>query len=234
MKNKSAGEMIKAPLALWTRLTALGTVKPMTHMMDNKASEDYKKEIQKNCTIQFVPPDNHRCNLAEQAMQTFKNHFKRILAGVEDTFPMRLWDRLLPQTILTLNFLRQPNAVPTVLAHQYVHGNFDYNKMPLAPIGCAVQLHQSSTKRASWAVNSIDGWYLQTLPEHYQCHMIYVKQTKSKRVSDTVSFKMKYITQPTMTPADTIIKALNKNLTQALKGKKQCKGIRADQSTQET
>jgi hypothetical protein len=51
MKNKSAGEMIKAYLALWTRPTALGTVKPTTHTMDNKASEEYKKEIQKNCTI---------------------------------------------------------------------------------------------------------------------------------------------------------------------------------------
>jgi hypothetical protein len=104
MKNKSAREMIKTYLALWTCLTALGTVKPMTHIMDNKASEEYKKEIQKNCTIQLVPPDNHRCNLVEQAIQTFKNHFKAILAVVDGTFPMRLWDRLLPQMILTLNF----------------------------------------------------------------------------------------------------------------------------------
>ncbi len=105
MKTKSAGEMIKAYLALWTHLTALGTVKATTHIMDNKASEEYKKEIQKNCTIELVPPDNHRRNLTEQAIQTFKNHFKAILAGVDDTFPMRLWDRLLPQMILTLNFL---------------------------------------------------------------------------------------------------------------------------------
>ena len=50
--------------------------------------------------------------------------------------------------------------------------------------------------------------YLQTSPEHYQCHVIYVKQTKSKRVSDTVFFKKKYITQPTMTQSDIISKAL--------------------------
>jgi hypothetical protein len=51
-------------------------------------------------------------------------------------------------------------------------------------------------------------------------------------VSGTVFFKTKYITQPTMTPADTIIKALN-DLTQALK-KKQCKRIRTNQDTQKT
>lgn len=122
MKNKSTGEMIKAYHTLWT-------VKPMTPIMDNKASEEYKKEIWKNYTIQLVPPDNHRRNLAERAIQTFKNHFKTILAGVDNTFQMRLWDKLLPQTILTLNLLRQLNAVPTVSAYQYDNGNFDYNKI---------------------------------------------------------------------------------------------------------
>jgi hypothetical protein len=48
--------------------------------MDNKASEECKKEIRKKCMIQLVPPDNHRQNLAEQAIQTFKNPFKAILA----------------------------------------------------------------------------------------------------------------------------------------------------------
>ncbi len=60
MKNKSEGAIIKAYLALWTRLTANGTVKPTTHILDNEASEGYKAEIRKNCTIQLVPPDNHR------------------------------------------------------------------------------------------------------------------------------------------------------------------------------
>jgi hypothetical protein len=124
--------MIKAYQALWTRLTASGTVKPKTHILDNEASAEFKKEIQKNCMIQLVPPHNHRQNLAERAIQTFKSHFKSILAGVDDSFPMRLWVRLLPQAVLTLN-LRQSNAVPTISAWQYVHGNCDYNKMPREP-----------------------------------------------------------------------------------------------------
>ncbi len=92
-------------------------------------------------------------------------------------------------------------------------------------MGCAAQLHQSSTKQASWAENLIDRWYLQTSPEHYQYHMMYVKQKKSERVSGTVFFKTKYITQPTIiTPADIIIKALN-GLTQALKVGNKVKGL---------
>jgi hypothetical protein len=46
----------------------------------------------------------------------------------------------------------------------------------------------------------------------------------SERVSDTVFFKTKYITQPTLTPADIITKALN-DLTKALKGKNNDEGV---------
>lgn len=223
LKNKSEGAMIKAYLALWKRLTAKGTVKPTTHILDNEASAAFKAEIKKNCTIQLVPPDNHRRNLAERAIQTFKNHFKSVIAGVDNNFPMHLWDRLLPQTVLTLNLLRQSNVAPTVSAYQYVNGPFDYNKMPLAPMGCAVQIHERSERRGSWAMNSVDGWYLRTSDEHYRCHEIYVKHTRSVRISDTVHFKHKHITAPTLTPEDTIVKALN-DLTEALRDRRNTKG----------
>ena len=49
------------------------------------------------------PPDTHRSNLAERAIQTFKNHFVSILLGVDRSFLIKLWDRLLPQAVLTLN-----------------------------------------------------------------------------------------------------------------------------------
>jgi hypothetical protein len=58
-KNKTAGSMIEAYLALWKQLTASGMVKPTTHLLDNKASEEFKAEIRKKCTIKLVPPDNH-------------------------------------------------------------------------------------------------------------------------------------------------------------------------------
>ena len=223
LKNKSEGAMINAYLALWQRLTAKGTVKPTTHILDNEASAAFKAEIKKNCTIQLVPPDNHRRNLAERAIQTFKNHFKAVLAGVDDNFPMHLWDRLIPQTILTLNLLRQSHVAPTVSAYQYVHGTFDYNKMPLAPMGCAVQIHERSEKRGSWAMNSVDGWYLRTSDEHYRCHEVYVKRTRGVRISDTVHFKHRHITNPTLTPEDTIVRALT-DLTEALRERRNTKG----------
>ncbi len=193
-------------------------------MFNNKASEAFKIEIRKNCKIQLVPPDNHRQNLAERAIQTFKNHFKAIITGVDDSFPMRLWDKLLPQTILTLNLLRQSNVAPTVSAYAYINGSFDYNAMPLAPMGCAVQMHESTNRRTTWAENSINGWYLHTSPEHYWCHIIHMKKTRSEQISDMVWFKHKYITQPHITAADKIVKAIN-NLTCASKGKNNMDGL---------
>jgi hypothetical protein len=68
MKSKTEGAMIKAHLILWEQLTANRTVKPTAHIMDKRASAEYKKEIQKNCTIQLVLPNNHRQNLAERAI----------------------------------------------------------------------------------------------------------------------------------------------------------------------
>jgi hypothetical protein len=44
MKNKSEGSIIKSYLALWTRLTASGTVRPTTHILNNEASAMYKAE----------------------------------------------------------------------------------------------------------------------------------------------------------------------------------------------
>jgi hypothetical protein len=51
-----------------------------------------------------------------------------------------------------------------------------------------------------------------------------VKKTRSERISVTVWFKLKYITQPNVTPVDQIVKAI-KDLTCALKGRKNTEGL---------
>jgi hypothetical protein len=81
MKKKMEGSMIKAYQALWARLTASGAVKPTTHLLDNEALAAYKAEIKNNCTIQLVPPDNHRRNLAEQAIQNLQEPFQSGSSG---------------------------------------------------------------------------------------------------------------------------------------------------------
>ncbi len=137
MQDSRESSPIKAYNTLWVRVTNSGKVRPMVHILDNEASELFKEEIRKNCDLQLVPPDTHRLNLAECAIQTFKSHFIAISAGLDPSFPITLWDRLLPQAILTLNLLRQAKVDPSVSAYQFMHREFDYNKMLLAPLGCA-------------------------------------------------------------------------------------------------
>jgi hypothetical protein len=143
------------------------------------------------------------------------------LAGVADDFPQNLWDHLLPQTEITLNLIWQSNAMPTVSAYAHLSGPFDYNKMPLAPMGCEAQIHEKTNKQGTWAYHSVDGWYLFTSPEHMCTHTCYVKATKSECHLDTVHFKHKNITNPTITHANKVMQALAecvKTITGAMGG----------------
>ena len=190
------------------------------HVMDNECSDKMKELVKSECMLELAPPGCHRRNLAEIGIKLFKNHFLSIMSGVDKSFPTYLWDKLLPQAELTLNLLRQSNATPSVSAYAHLFGNFDYNRMPLAPMGCAVQIHEDADKRGSWSPHTVDGWYLGTSPDHYRSHIIHVKGTKADRISETVFFKHKYLTNPTVTHADKVINAA-RALCEALSRKKQ-------------
>ena len=146
MKDHRDNSMIQAYQNLWARTMQNQKEKPSLHILDNEASTNFKTAIKTNCNLQLIPPDTHQQSLAERAIQTFKSHFIAILAGVDPTFPMNLWDHLVPQTVVTLNQSRQSNVATTMSAYQHVNGPFDYNKMPLAPLGCAVQMHESTSR----------------------------------------------------------------------------------------
>ena len=104
--------------------------------MDNEASTAIKKLLtQCDTKFQLVEPHNHRVNAAERAIHTFKNHFIAVLCTVDKDFPLQLWDRLLPQTMLTLNLLRTSRINPRLSAEAQLNGNFDFNKTSLAPPG---------------------------------------------------------------------------------------------------
>ena len=209
MKSRKDAEMVRAYRVMMARLKRAGIV-PKKHIMDNEVSENMKNIIRDDCKmeLELVPPGCHRRNAAEVAIRNFKAHFLSVLAGVSEDFPINLWDRLLPQTEITLNLLRQSNATPTVSAYAHLSGPFDYNKMPLAPMGCGAQVHEKTDKRGTWSFHSVDGWYLYTSPEHYRTHVCQVKSTRSERLTDTVQFNHKRITNPTITNADKIMTAM--------------------------
>ncbi|KAL7487795.1 hypothetical protein ACHAW6_013376, partial [Cyclotella cf. meneghiniana] len=137
-----------------------------------------------------------------------RNTKMNILAGVSDDFPLKLWDKVLPQVEITIDLLCQSNATPIVSAYTHFNGPFDYNKMPLALMTCNVQIHEKKEKHGTWAFHSVDGWYLNTLPEHYHMHKCHIKSTNSEYLSDTVHFHYKHMTNPTITLADKLMNVL--------------------------
>ena len=56
--------------------------------MDNEISAEILNALkQKEVNYQLVPPHTHRRNLAERAIQTYKNHLKAELANADPAFP---------------------------------------------------------------------------------------------------------------------------------------------------
>ena len=211
LQSRTSKSLTKAYQAIFQRWKATGVICPNWHILDNEAPEELKQAIRENkCRVELTPADQHRRNAAERAIQTFKGHFISVLAGVANGFPINEWDKLLPQTILTLNLLWQSNVAPNISAYAYHHGSFDYNRMPIAPMGCSVQFHIKPGRRTTFGEHSGDGFNLTTSADHYRTHIIFCKTTRAKRLADTVFFKHKYITQPTVTPVDAIVNAFTK------------------------
>jgi hypothetical protein len=141
MKSRYATEWVKAFDSIHQERTFKG-FKPRLQTLDNEATTALKNFCTvNNIAYQLVPPHFHRRNAAERAIRTFKEHFVAGLYSVKPSFPMHLWDRLLPQAEITLNLLRTSRLHPQLSAAAHYHGLVDYNKTAFAPPGCKIIAH---------------------------------------------------------------------------------------------
>eukprot|EP00956_Cyclotella_meneghiniana_P023402 scaffold45578_cov41-Cyclotella_meneghiniana.AAC.1 len=181
-------------------------------VLDNEASADYRRAITEDwkCTYQLVPPDVHRRNIAERAIQTFKAHFLSILAGISSLFPNYLWDKLIPQTELTLNLLRQSHVAPAISAWEcYNNAPFNFDATPIGPCGCPVIIHNKPSKRKTWAFPGRDGFSIGPALQHYRCFQVVDSLTKALVISDTVEFRHDYLAAPAVSYEDRLLHAIN-------------------------
>jgi hypothetical protein len=106
IKDRTAPELLKAFQLMEQELVARG-LKPKLMKLDNGASKLLKDYLyQQDITFQLVPPYSHIRNSAERAIRSFKDHLIAGLYSTDKSFPMYLWDRILPQAVITLNMLR--------------------------------------------------------------------------------------------------------------------------------
>ena len=54
------------------------------------------------------------------------------------------------------------NIIPIISAYAYMNGQHDFNKMPLAPMGCTVLLHNKPDIQKSWDTLASKGFYIKT------------------------------------------------------------------------
>jgi hypothetical protein len=188
MKSRSASEWVKAYDTIHQELTAKG-FKPKPETFDNEASAALKNFFTANdVDYQLVPPHCHRRNAAERAIRNFKKHFVAGLSSVDPTFPLHLWDRLLPQAEITLNLLRTSILHPQLSAAAHFHGLVDYNKIAFAPPGCKIIAHEKPVKRRTWAPHGENGYSLGPTMDHYRCQDVYISSTASECIIDTLEF----------------------------------------------
>jgi hypothetical protein len=215
IKDRTAPELLRDFQVMEQELVARG-LKPKLMKLDNEASKLLKVYLhQQNITFQLVPPYSNIRNSAERATRSFKDQLIAGLCSTDKSFPMHLCDRLLPQTVITLNMLRTSRINPKLSAATHIFGQYDFNRAPMEPPGTRIIAHETPSRRRTWAPHGQDGWYIRPELEHYQCYTVYVTKTRGERVVETVDSPPENFTLPFPSAQDLATKAAAE-LTHAL------------------
>jgi hypothetical protein len=207
LKNNSKGKLILARRHALTQMAQRGIV-PQHQILNNPALFAYKTKIElTKMTYELVPPNDHHCNLAEKAIQTFKDHMISMLSGCLPTMPMHLWCQLLPQIERQLLLLHQSKANPNILAYAHVYGHHDYKCHPFVPIGMKALVNDQSHKGCLFAQHCRKVFVLGISTNYYRCWKFWLVTTCVTRISGTAFFKHKYLRNPAVTPEDRVIEA---------------------------
>ena len=136
---------------------------------------------QQHIKFQYTPVGSHHHNIDKKAIQIFKNHFVAGLCSLPPDFQMNLWDKILLQAEITPNLLWPPQINPRLSVYVQVHGAFDYNKTPLTPPGCPVQVYIFPADRKTFDQHTKAGFYFGPALHHYQCHGIWMTKSNAER-----------------------------------------------------
>jgi hypothetical protein len=129
------------------------------------------------------------------------------LSSVDPSFPMHLWDRLLPQAEITLNLLRTSHLHPQLSAAAHYHGLVDYSKTAFASPGCKIIAHEKPGKRRTWAPRGQHGYSLGPAMHHYPCQNVYISTTASERIVKNLEFFPHHYQMPQLSSTDRLLMA---------------------------
>ena len=89
---------------------------------------------------------------------------------------------------MTLNMLQYLRINPKLSAYAQLFGIFDYNKMPLAPIGTKAFIHKRSNQRQTFADHGKIAFVIGPAMQHYHESTFYIPSTRGMQNTDTYVF----------------------------------------------
>jgi hypothetical protein len=85
----------------------------------------------------------------------------------------------------------------------------------MAPPGTRIITHETPNSRITWAPHGKDGWYIGPDLENCRCYTVYISNTRSERVLETVDFFATEVSLPFPSSKELAIRAAKK-ITHAL------------------
>ena len=128
----------------------------------------------------------------------FENRLIVRISTCDSRYPGREWNRILPQTAITLNLLRSSRRSPSLSVYAVIVGEISFNVTPIATTGTKVLIHIKHNKRRTIGAYAIDGWYIVPSMDRYRFYSCYVYETLGVRNTDTVEFSLRRILFPTV------------------------------------
>ena len=126
----------------------------------------------------------------------------------------------------TLNMLRASRVNPSISAYEALHGPYDWNRYPLAPLGCKAVIYEDGNIRGLWASRGVDGWYLGPSMDHYRCDVYYVPETRAYRVSGSTELFPQHCQLLVLTPHQHLRKLTDELAAEGSKAGRTTKGRR--------
>ena len=176
LKNQTKGLLIATQTTILKQMQCQGIVSNH-QILDNHCSARMKLAMETTVLAdgsvlkvsnEFVPLDKHHRNMAEKAIQMFKDQFIGMLSRCAKSMPMHLWCQLLPQVECQLLPLWQSQVNLGMSTYTQVYqGQQNYSKHPFVPNGIEVMVHNKLHKRQKFAQHCKTGYVLGTLFEHY-------------------------------------------------------------------
>ena len=108
---------------------------------------------------------------------------------------------------MALKMLQISRLNPGLSTYEQVYGIHNFERTPLATLGCKVKIHEKPHKRLTYAPHSVYRWYLGPEVNHYICYTCYNIDTGGETTPYTIDFFPEFMKLPNYSTRDMAIHA---------------------------